>query len=165
MAAELTYPCLILVPSRCEESWLFWDSVTVKYFFAASYTKCRAVSFILYKSLFFLCNSGQVACIYERIRTSYNSICAFCTFSLVVFKACLEIQFVILFLDLKLQHSGDWKWNCLPRNRSLLCWPDNEELFCTTGCCLLVRLLRMSLFLEKHGNFKVRFVMNPPFSF
>lgn len=90
----------------------------------------------------------------ERVRSSYDSICAFCTFSPDWFRSMPWAHSIShLVYPLKLQHGGDWKWNCLPGNRSLLCWPDNEKLLCTTGCCLLVRMLGMFVFFEGQGNF------------
>lgn len=61
--------------------------------------------------------------------------------------------------SLKLQHSGDWKWNCLPGDRSVLCRPDNKKLLCTAGCCLLVRTVGRFAFLEGLGSSQAPFVM------
>lgn len=61
---------------------------------------------------------------------------------------------------LKLQHSGDRKRNCLPGNWSLLCWPDNEKLLCTAGCCLLVRTVGRLVFLACRAVSQTPFVMS-----
>lgn len=65
--------------------------------------------------------------------------CSFRVLSQIGFRVALNSFRFRSVSPLKLQHSGDWKWNCLPGNWSVLRWPDNEELLCTIGCCLLVR--------------------------
>lgn len=100
-----------------------------------------------------LWNSCEVAWIDGRVWALYSSTCAFCTFSSDWFRSMPWAHPVSPPVSaLKLQHSGDWKWNRVPGNRSLLCWPDNEKLLCTTGCCLLVSILAMFVFLERQKN-------------
>lgn len=57
------------------------------------------------------------------------------------YKRIFNNNSLVFLTPTKLQHCCDWQWHGLQRNRSILCWLNYEEIFCTTGRCLLVRSL------------------------